>query len=217
MTNNRELQERVINALAFEPSIDAAQIGVTVHDGVVTLRGSVTTFLQKSTAEHRASHVYCVRAIANDIEVLPSHDTRRSDPAIAEAAANALDWNSAVPGKSVQVAVRNGWVTLSGTVHWQFERAAAESCVRGLYGVKGVTSSIVVQPLVRTEDIKAKIESAFKRSAEIDAAQVHVDARDGQVTLTGTVRSLSERREAERAAWSAAGVRLVDDRIAVAP
>lgn len=217
MTNDRELQERTLNALEFEPSVDPAQIGVTVHEGVVTLRGSVSTFYQKSVAERTAAGVYGVRAIANDIDVLPNHDTRRSDPAIAEAAANALDWNSAVPAKAVQVAVRNGWVTLSGTVHWQFQRAAAESCVRGLYGVKGVTSSIVLQPHVRAEDLKAKIERAFKRSAEIDAAHVHVEARDGQVTLTGSVRSLAERLEAERAAWSAPGVILVDDRIAVAP
>jgi osmotically-inducible protein OsmY len=113
--------------------------------------------------------------------------------------------------------VQDGWVTLNGVVEWRYQREAAEKAVRFLYGIRGVTNSISVKPRVHTEDIKAKIESAFKRSAAIDAERVRVEAKDGQVVLTGTVRSLSERREAERAAWSAPGVILVDDRLAVAP
>jgi osmotically-inducible protein OsmY len=211
------LQERVLSALDFEPGVNVAQVGVTIHEGVVTLRGSVTTFYQKSLAERAAARVYGVRAVANDIEVLPTHDMRRTDSAIAEAAANALAWDSAVPAKAVLATVRDGWVTLSGNVEWQYQREAAEQTVRRLYGVKGVINTIAMQPRVRVADVKAKIEDAFKRSAQVDAQHVHVDARDGQVVLTGTVRSLSERREAERAAWSAPGVMLVDDRIAVTP
>ncbi|HYN06754.1 MAG TPA: BON domain-containing protein [Vicinamibacterales bacterium] len=217
MTTDRELQERVLNALEFEPGVDAAKIGVTAHDGVITLRGSVKTFYEKWTAERAAGHVYGVRALANDVEVLPNHDTRRSDTEIAEAAANALGWDTAVPAKAVLVTVRDGWVTLTGTVEWQYQRGAAEYTVRRLYGVKGLTNSIVVKPRVRVADVKARIEDAFKRSAEVDSQRVRVEARDGQVVLTGTVRSLSERREAERAAWSAPGVILVDDRLAVTP
>jgi osmotically-inducible protein OsmY len=217
MTTDRDLQERVLSALDFEPGVNVAQVGVTIHEGVVTLRGSVTTFYQKSLAEQAAARVYGVRAVANDIEVLPTHDLRRSDSAIAEAAANALAWDSAVPAKAVLVTVRDGWVTLSGNVEWQYQREAAEQTVRRLYGVKGVVNTIAMQPRIRVADVKATIEDAFKRSAQVDAQHVHVDARDGQVVLTGTVRSLSERREAERAAWSAPGVMLVDDRIAVTP
>jgi osmotically-inducible protein OsmY len=217
MTKDRELQELVLKALEFEPGVDAAQIGVTAHEGVITLRGSVTTFYQKSMAERATSHVYGVRAIANDVEVLPTHDMRRSDTAIAEAAANALMWDTAVPGKAVKVAVREGWVSLTGDLDWRYQRDAAEDTVRRLYGVKGVTNLIIMKPHVRTADVQARIEGAFKRSAEIDSKHVHVEARDGQVVLTGTVRSLSERQEAERAAWSAPGVILVDDRLAVTP
>jgi osmotically-inducible protein OsmY len=217
MTNDRELQDRVLKALEFEPGVDAAQIGVTAHDGVVTLRGSVTTFYQKASAERVATHVFGVRAIANDIEVKPTSDLKRSDTSIAEAVANALSWDCAVPAKAVQAAVRDGWVTLTGNVEWRYQRDAAESTVRRLYGIKGVTNSIVLKPHVHTADVRAKIEGAFKRSAEIDAKRIHVEAHDGQVILTGSVRSLSERREAERAAWSAPGVTLVDDRIAVTP
>jgi osmotically-inducible protein OsmY len=217
MNANRELQERVLRALEFEPSIDAAQIAVTAHDGVVTLRGTVPTFYQKTSAERAVAHVFGVRALANDIEVTPNQDTRRSDTAIAEAAANALAWDAAVPARAIQVTLREGWVTLTGNVEWRYQRDAAEYTVRRLYGVKGVTNSIVVKPRVRTADVKARIEDAFKRSAEVDARHVQVEARDGQIVLTGTVRSLSERKEAERAAWSAPGVTLVDDRIAVTP
>jgi osmotically-inducible protein OsmY len=207
----------VLKALEFEPGVDAAKIGVTAHDGVVTLRGSVSTFYEKWKAELAAGHVYGVRAVADDVEVLPTHDSRRSDTAIAEAAASALDWNTAVPAKSVLVTVRDGWVSLTGNVEWQYQREAAENTVRRLYGVKSLMNSISVKPRARVADVKTRIEDAFKRSAEIDSQHVHVDARDGQVTLTGTVRSLSERREAERAAWSAPGVTLVDDRLAVTP
>jgi osmotically-inducible protein OsmY len=207
----------VLRALEFEPGIDAAQIGVTAHDGVVTLRGSVTTFYQKSTAERVVGHVYGVRAMADDLEVLPTHDMRRSDTSIAEAATTALSWDTTVPARAVQVTVREGWVTLTGNVEWRYQREAAEDTIRRLYGVKGVVNSIVVKPRVTTADVRAKIEDAFKRSAEIDAKAVHVEARDGRVVLTGTVHSMSERRQAERAAWSAPGVMQVDDLIAVTP
>lgn len=217
MTTDRELQERVLKALEFEPGVDAAKIGVTAHEGVVTLRGSVSTFYEKWRAERAGSHVYGVRALANDIEVLPTHDSGRSDTAIAEAAANALSWDTAVPAKAVLVTVRDGWVSLTGSVEWQYQREAAEHTVRRLYGVKGLTNAITVKPQVRAADIKTRIEDAIKRSAEVDAGRIGVQARDGQVVLSGSVRSLSERREAERAAWSAPGVMMVDDRITVTP
>jgi len=217
MTTDRELQERVLTTLEFEPSVDAAKIGVSAHEGVVTLRGSVRTFYEKWTAERAAGHVYGVRALANELEVQPTHDMRRSDTAIAEAAVNALSWDTAVPAKAVLATVRDGWVTLTGNVDWRYQRNAAEYTVRRLYGVKGLTNSIVVKPRVHVADIKTKIEAAFKRSAEVDSQRVRVEAKDGAVVLTGTVHSLNERREAERAAWSAPGVIMVDDRLAVTP
>lgn len=216
-TTDRELQEMVLNGLEWEPGVDAGHIGVAVRDGIVTLTGTVTTLHQKWTAERAARHVFGVRAVANDIEVAPDDATARTDPAIADAAANALRWNAAVPLDAVQVTVRQGWVTLTGEVDWQYQREAAERAVQHLYGVKGVANSIFVRPHVSLPDVKAKIENAFRRSAEVDAAHVQVEAIDGNVILRGTVRSLTERKEAERAAWSAPGVTNVDDRLVVAP
>ncbi|MGB7218779.1 MAG: BON domain-containing protein [Vicinamibacterales bacterium] len=216
MTADQALQRQVLAALDWEPGVDAAQIGVTVANAVVTLEGTVTTFFQKSLAEHAARHVVGVRAVANDLEVSPDHATRRSDTALAQAVANTLLWDSAVPLDAVQATVDDGWVTLTGTVASHFQRGAAERAIRHLYGLKGVSNAIRIRPEINIGDIKAKIESAFMRSAHIDAEHVQVEAHDGKVVLTGTVRSLAERDEAARAAWAAPGVIHVDDRLIVA-
>jgi osmotically-inducible protein OsmY len=217
MTTDRQLQERVLSALDFEPSVNAAHIGVAVEHGVVTLAGAVRTFHEKWEAERIVRSTYGVRAIANELVVSPEDALARTDPAIAEAALNALAWNTAIPVNSVQATVSNGFVTLTGKVSWQYQRTAAERAVRTLHGVKGVTNLIELAPRVSPDDVKAKIEGAFKRSAEVDAQRVIVEARDGRVVLSGNVRSLTERAAAERAAWSAAGVTTVDDRLVVVP
>jgi osmotically-inducible protein OsmY len=217
MQADRDLQKDVLAALEWEPSVEAAQIGVTVNDGVVTLQGTVPSLHQKWVAERIARHLLGVRAVANDLDVSPTGNAARSDSAIATAAANALEWDSAVPDSAVKATVRHGWVTLTGTVAHQFERSAAELCVQRLNGVKGVANSIVVKPCVCEGDVKAKIEEALQRSAIIDARRISVEARDGAVLLTGTVRSLAERDDAEHAAWAAPGVTKVDDRLVVAP
>lgn len=216
MKRDRELQDEVLAALEWEPGVNAAHIGVTVSDGVVTLRGTVSTLQEKWITERSARHLVGVRAVANDLDVSPTGNAVRSDSAIAEVAANALEWDSAVPDGAVKVTVRNGWVTLTGTVAHQFEKSAAELVVQRLYGVKGVANPIVVKPRVSVGDVKAKIEDALKRSAAIDSQRISVEARDGAVVLTGTVRSLAERDDAERAAWAAPGVTKVDDRLVVA-
>lgn len=217
MRTDRELQEDVLKALEFEPSVDAAKIGVSVKNGVATLQGSARSYFEKSTAERVTRHVYGIRAIANDVAVSPDGLAQRSDGQIAEAVANALAWDSAVPLNAVKATVANGWVTLNGTVDWQYQRSAALRAVNHLFGVKGVMNSIALKPHVSPADVKAKIESAFKRSAEVDSARVTVETRDGSVILTGTVKSLSERDAAEHAAWSAPGVVRVDDRLTVSP
>lgn len=217
MKTDRELQEQVLAALEWDPGVNPARIGVSASDGVVTLQGAVTTFGQKWTAERVASHVFGVRAVANDLQVRPDIATTRTDSSIAQAVASALEWDSAVPCDAVRASVTSGWVTLTGTVEWQFEKMAAECAVRNLCGVKGVTNSIVVKPRARAQDVKTRIEHAFKRSAEIDAGRITIDAHNGSVTLTGIVRSLTERAEAERVAWAAPGVTTVDDRLVVEP
>jgi osmotically-inducible protein OsmY len=146
MTPDRKLQEDVLAALEWEPGIDASHIGVSVVDGVVTMHGLVPTFRQKWLAERAARHSYGVRAVANDLEIAPGDDAAHSDAAIAAAAANALEWESGVPDGCVQATVRHGWVTLTGSVPWTFQRTAAERAVLRLAGVKGVANSVIVRP-----------------------------------------------------------------------
>ena len=217
MKTDREIQEQVLAALEWEPGVHAAHIGVSVTSGVVTLQGFVTSLRDKHLAEQVTRRVYSVRAIANEIVVAPDGAFKRSDSAIAEAAANALEWDSAIPDDAIKATVRKGWVTLNGTVGWQYQKAAAERAVRNLNGIEGISNAIVVEPSVSVGDVKAGIEQAFTRSAELDAQHVQVEAHNGTVVLTGKVHSLAERDAAARAAWAAPGVCSVEDRLVVAP
>jgi len=214
---DRELQQHVQNALDWEPSIESTEIGVSVDNGIVTLRGDVHSYAERSAAERVALRVYGTKAVANDINIRLISRYERTDTEIAQAAVSALKWNTMVPADKVNMAVSNGWITLTGTVDWQYQRHAVERAVRDLMGVKGVTNNITLKPHVQAGDVQAKIEAAFKRSAEIDARRVNVTASDGNIILTGNVRSWAERQEAERAAWAAPGVRQVEDRITVVP
>jgi osmotically-inducible protein OsmY len=161
--------------------------------------------------------VYGVKGVANDLSVQLKPAHARTDTTIAQAAVAALKWNTVVPEDRVSVAVSDGYVTLSGSVDWRYQKDAALRTVRDLTGVKGVANGILVKPHLSATDVQAKIEAAFKRSAEIDARRVHVAAHDGKVVLTGNVRSWAERQEAERAAWAAPGVTDIDDRLTVTP
>ena len=214
---DRELQQNVQNALDWEPSIESTEIGVSVDNGIVTLRGDVHSYSEKSAAERVALRVYGTKAVANDINIRLTSPYERTDTEIAQAAVSALKWNTMVPADKVNLTVSNGWITLTGTVDWQYQRNAVERAVRDLTGVKGVTNNVTLKPHVQAGDVQAKIEAAFKRSAEIDARRVNVTASDGKIILTGNVRSWAERQEAERAAWAAPGVTRVEDRIAVVP
>jgi osmotically-inducible protein OsmY len=214
---DRELQRHVEDALSWEPSFDAADIGVSVDTGVVTLRGDIATYAARAAAERVALGVYGVKAVANDLNVRLPGQYQRTDSDIAQAAVNALQWNTMVPANRISVAVSNGWVTLKGKADWQYQKEAAARAVRDLTGVRGVSNEITVRPHVEAGDVQTKIEEAFKRSAEIDARRITVTAQDGKVVLSGNVRSWAERQEAERAAWAAPGVTQVEDRLSITP
>ena len=212
-----ELKVHVQSALDWEPSVDASDIGISVDESVVTLRGNVASYAEKMAAERVALHVYGVKAIANDLAVHLGNLFERTDTEIAHAAVAALKWNTVVPNDKITVTVANGWLTLKGAVDWQYQRDAAYRTVRDLTGVKGVTNSVTVNARVKSVDVRDKIEAAFKRSAEIDARRVNVTALDGKVILSGNVHSWFERQEAERAAWAAPGVTQVEDRLTITP
>jgi osmotically-inducible protein OsmY len=214
---DKDLKQQVQNALDWEPSVDASDIGVAVDDGVITLRGNVSTFVEKQVAERVALHVFGVKAVANDLAVRLPSAYERTDTEIAQAAVTALAWNTVVPVGRVTVVVTNGWLTLNGTLEWQYQKDAADRAVRFLTGVKGVSNAIAVEPRVKPLEVRDKIEAAFRRSAEVDARRISVTAADGKVILSGNVRSYAERQQAERAAWAAPGVMYVDDRLAIVP
>jgi osmotically-inducible protein OsmY len=214
---DKDLKQAVQNALDWEPSVDPGDIGVSSDNGVVTLRGNVRTFAEKQAAERAALRIFGVKAVANDLAVHLPTSFERTDTEVAQAAVTALKWNSVVPAAKLTVTVSDGWITLKGNVEWQYQKDAAARCVRDLFGVKGVTNTIAVLPQVKPIDVRDKIEAAFKRSAEVDARRINVNATDGKIILTGTVRSYAERQEAERAAWAAPGVTQVDDHLTIVP
>lgn len=180
-----ELQQDVLRQLQWEPSINAAHIGVSVKNGVVTLSGHVESYAEKYAAENGAKRVLGVRAVANELDVKLADSSKRTDEDIALDAVGALKRHSLVPDDKIKATVNDGWITVEGEVGWQFEKEAAENAVRYLTGVKGVINAISVKPRVTPNDIKFKIEQAIKRSAELDAPRITVEVEGGKVTLPG--------------------------------
>jgi osmotically-inducible protein OsmY len=217
MKSDSEIERDVRDELQWDPDLDASDIAVSLKEGVVTLAGYVKSYTEKYEAEAAAKRVAGVRAVANDLEVrLPSVDAR-PDPDIARDAVAAIKSQLPISSEHIKVVIKNGWVNLEGQVEWQYQRQTAESAVRRIKGVKGVTNLIQLRPRAQPQDIKKKIEEAFKRNAEVDANRVEVKTNGSEVILKGTVRSWVEREEAERVAWSAPGVTKVEDRIIVSP
>jgi osmotically-inducible protein OsmY len=215
--DDTELRRRVLAELDWEPTLDATAIGVAAKEGVVTLSGSVTSYAQKKNAERATKRVSGVLAVAEDLEIRLPGLTQRGDTDIAQSVLSALRFNVSVPYDKIQVTVEAGWVTLDGEVEWQFQKAAAESAIKYTMGIKGVTNRMIVKPRVSAADVKAKIQSAFTRYAQLDSNKIKVESADSKVVLRGSVRSWREKEDAELAAWSAPGVSRVVNEVVVNP
>jgi len=215
MKSDSQLKQDVAAELNWEPSVNAAQIGVEVKDGVVTLAGHVGSYVEKWNAERAAQRVSGVKALAIEMDVTLPGSSKRVDADIASSAENALQWTTNVPKDNIKIMVENGWITLSGEVDWEYQRQAATRSVRYLMGVTGVSDQIGIKVNASSGAVKSDIEAALKRRAQADAQKISVEVNGGDVTLTGMVHSWSERDLARQSAWGSAGVRKVFDNIVV--
>jgi osmotically-inducible protein OsmY len=215
MRLDSDIRRDVEDELRWDPDIDATDIAVAVNNGVVALTGFVRSYPQRTQAERDAKRVAGVVGVANDIEVrLPVID-QRPDPDIVRDAVSALKSELPYSSENIKVIAKDGKLTLEGTVEWNYARARAEKAVKRVRGAKSVTNSITLKPKVAPYEVRRKIEDAFRRSAEIDASRVTVEANGSEVILRGTVKSWAEREEAERVAWAAPGVTNVENRVTV--
>lgn len=216
MSHDDQLQKAVLAELKWEPSITAAHIGVTADNGTVTLTGHVESYGQKHAAEMATGRVKGVKAVAEEIEVRLPFEIKRDDADIATAAVDRLAWDTGTPRDAVKVKVEKGWLTLTGEVHWHFQKEAAEREVRNLMGVLGVSNQITIKPRVDTGGLSDDIQHALHRSWFFDEENVHVTAQDGRIKLTGTVGSWQERQTAASTAWAAPGTTSVENDLIVA-
>lgn len=217
MKTDDQLQQDVLAELAWEPSVNAAQIGVEVKDGIVTLAGHVCSFIEKWEAERAAQRVSGVRGLAVEMDINLPGSNQRSDADIAHSVENALQWMTYAPQDAIKVMVERGWVTLTGEVAWEYQRKAATDGIRGLMGVTGVSNQVTIKQLTTSNAVKADIEAALKRRAHTDGQNISVEVHGNDVTLRGRVQSWSERDLVTSCAWGSAGVHNVCDNITVSP
>ena len=216
MKTNQELQTDVQNAIKWEPLMNAAEIGVTVKDGVVTLTGVVDSYSKKMEAEAAAKNVVGVKAVVEKIEIKYSNTwSKKDDNEVANEVLNAFKWNWQVPNDKIKIKVEKGWVTLEGELNWNYQREAAKDAVRNLLGVTGVTNNIKIKSETHDAIEKMDIENALTRNWSVSDQDIRVKVDGSKVTLEGIVNSPYQKEEAERIAWNAPGVWNVDNLLAI--
>jgi len=214
---DEEIQSEVLHEMEWDPRVEPEEIGVSVDNGIVTLTGFINSYGKKIAAEQAAHRVRGVRAVANDLTVRLPVDRQPTDADLARTVLSALTWQAEVPADELDITVADGWVTLNGDLPWRYQREEAELAVHGLRGVRGVFNNIVIRPHIKPSLVRSNIEKAPVRSAETDARRISVEVDGARIVLRGSVRTIAESRDAERVAWSAPGVKEVDNEIVIMP
>ena len=209
-----QLKEDIVEELLWDPQVNAAQIGVSVHQGAVALLGTVDTYAEKWAAEDATKRVSGVRTVAQDLTVAILSDHMHSDTDIAAALQNAFEWNVYIP-KTVTARVESGSVTLEGQVIWNYQRVVAERAARCLTGVVAVHNSIMLKPRTSATQVKQKVLAALHRQAVADGKSIHIETEGGKVTLTGHASSWQSIEDATNAAWAVPGVTEVIDQLMI--
>ena len=215
MKTDLKLQKDVQKAISWEPSMHAAEIGVTAKDGVITLSGIVNSYSKKINAENAAKKIAGVKAVAENIIIDYGHSFTKSDTEIAKDILKAWEFNWEVPEDKIQVKVEDGWVSLTGEVAWKYQEEAAKNAITNLSGVKGVSNFIKIKSESKDVIEQKAVESALSRDWSIDSNDIKVEVTQNRVKLTGIVHSIYQKDEAGRLAWNAPGVRSVDNELAV--
>jgi osmotically-inducible protein OsmY len=214
MKTDSQIQSDVMQELNWNPSVTHERIGVAVTDRIVTLSGTVPSYIEKFAAEKAAQRVDGVKAVVEKIEVKIPGSAKRDDQDIAKAIVDQFKWNIQVPDHLIKANVEDGWVKLTGEVEWDYQRTAAEKCIRRLTGIKGVSNNIAIKAKqIQPEVVKQKIQEALKREAALEAKRITVEIKGSKVILNGDVRSFAEMKNAKWAAWSAPGVTAIENNL----
>ncbi|MES2309798.1 MAG: BON domain-containing protein [Verrucomicrobiota bacterium] len=213
--SDSEIKHDVLSELKYQPSVKETDIGVLVKEGAVTLTGYAESYEDKRQVVLATRRIAGVKAIADELQVRIPHTSLRTDGEIATAAVNQLNWSTTIPTDAVHVTVREGYVTLEGELEWGYQKTAAENATHHLMGIKGVVNLITIKPTLDPANLESAIQKAFERNALLDAKKIHTEISENTVTLRGRVRNHSELEEAERVAWAAPGVFLVNNQLKV--